>query len=166
MEVLQGHPRSLLVDRMTRAITREITSSQSVAVIGRSSRSCVALVEIGCRWLAAGTVWAHLSTEVALQVTSNLEGRDHFASGTAVIAAPYVALAARHVLDQHWNRHQGRRMPDAPAHGEFSSIMIQVVEGQANAWFVNRFWQSDVTDIVDLQLSPIRKAPRTIGFGT
>jgi len=43
--------------------------------------------------------------QFVVQITSNCNGRDLFASGTGVIIAPYLALAARHVLEDPRTTH-------------------------------------------------------------
>jgi hypothetical protein len=94
-------------------------------------------------------------TEFALQVTSSLNDEGHYASGTAVIVAPILAFAARHVLDEHWLRHEGRPMPtDGEIACRFSLLLFQVFEHHTNAWAVTRLWTSPISDIVLLRLQP------------
>jgi hypothetical protein len=94
-------------------------------------------------------------TEFTVQVLSNFEGADHFASGTGVIVAPYLAMSARHVLDDHWRRHHGKPMPmEEENAGGFSFILAQIVGSTVNLWTVSRLWVSGETDIVFLHLTP------------
>jgi len=54
-------------------------------------------------------------TQFALQIASNFEGGDHYACATGVIVAPHLAFTAKHVLDDHWQRHHGEKLPAEPA---------------------------------------------------
>jgi hypothetical protein len=103
-------------------------------------------------------------TEFVVQITSNLEGGDHYVSGTGVIVAPFLALAARHVLDDHWARHQGESLPTTPADGRFTCVLLQLVGDELNAWYVNRLWVSELTDIVLLRLTPYSAGARAYKF--
>lgn len=104
-------------------------------------------------------------TEFALQVTSNLADRDDYASGTAVIVSPILAFAARHVLDEHWRRHEGREMPWG---GEFASrfslVLFQRLETHTNAWAVTKLWTSSISDIALIRLTPYSSETPTYRF--
>jgi hypothetical protein len=92
-------------------------------------------------------------TEIALQVTSNVDGGDHYASGMAVLFAPNLAFIARHVLEEHWSRHEGRPMPlTGEVAGHFTLLLLQIVNGQGNLWSVRRLWTAELTDIVVLHV--------------
>jgi hypothetical protein len=93
-------------------------------------------------------------TEFVVQISSNLEGGDHYVSGTGVIVAPFLAFAAKHVLDDHWARHHGEPLPTVPADGRFTFVLLQLVGNELNAWYVTRLWVSDIADIVLLRLTP------------
>jgi hypothetical protein len=93
-------------------------------------------------------------TEFTLQITSNLEGDDHYASGTGVIVAPYLAFAAKHVLEDHWSRHQGQTLPLSDSTGQFSFVLAQLVGNDLNLWTATRLWTSGLTDIALLRLTP------------
>jgi hypothetical protein len=94
-------------------------------------------------------------TQFAPQITSSVAGQNHYASGTAVIVAPYLALAARHVLSDHWERHEARPMPETgEGDAQFSVVLAQMVGTELNLWSVTRFWSSQHTDIVALMLTP------------
>src|SRR5688500_14097360 len=94
-------------------------------------------------------------TEFVVQITSNLEGQDHYASGTGVIVAPFLAFAARHVLEEHWHRHHNEPMRLAGEQvGRFSFVLAQLVADRLNLWTVTRLWASGDTDIVILRLTP------------
>jgi hypothetical protein len=94
-------------------------------------------------------------TEFALQITSNLDGRDHYACGTAVPIAPHLALSALHVFEDHWTRHESGPMPmNGEATGRFAFVLAQAVGNQLNLWSVTRLWATELSDIVLMRLSP------------
>lgn len=66
-------------------------------------------------------------TEWAIPLASN-SGDFWWASGTAVIVAPFLAITAKHVIDDHWHRQQGAPPASEGAHGEFSLVAFQVSE--------------------------------------
>jgi len=104
-------------------------------------------------------------TEFVCQVTSNVNGDDHYASGTAVIIAPNLAFSAKHVFDEHWMRHEGRRPPvDGEGAGRFSLVLAQLVGNQLNLWAVTRLWTSQLTDIVVLRLTPMSSGAQEYTF--
>jgi hypothetical protein len=93
--------------------------------------------------------------EIVVQITSAVDGEDHYASGTGVIIAPYLALAARHVLEEHWGRHHGGSLPlTGEATTRFSFLLAQQIGNELNLWTVTRVWVSNLTDIVLLRLTP------------
>lgn len=104
-------------------------------------------------------------TEFVCQVTSNVDGDEHYASGTAVIIAPHLALSARHVFDEHWARHHGGPPPvNGAAAGAFSLVLAQLVGDQLNLWTVTRLWSAQLTDIVVFRLTPISQGARDYTF--
>jgi len=103
-------------------------------------------------------------TEFVVQVSSNLEGGEHYVSGTGVIVAPFLALVAKHVLDDHWARHHGEPLPTASADGRFTFVLLQLVGSELNAWHVTRLWVSDITDMVVLRLTPFSTAANSYKF--
>lgn len=102
------------------------------------------------------TVMPSEITEIALLITSSMNGADRFSSGTAVIISPFLALTARHVLDDHWTRHEGVVMPlESRAAGAFSLELFQVVGTSLHRWAVTRFWTTDAADFAVLRLEPL-----------
>ena len=108
------------------------------------------------RTLFAETPLPSPITEFALQITSNLDGNDHYACGTAVPIAPHLAISALHVFEDHWTRHQSGPLPmDGEAAGQFTFVLAQAVGNQLNLWSVTRLWVTALTDIVLMRLTPI-----------
>ena len=94
-------------------------------------------------------------TEFVCQVMSNMDGQQHYANGTAVIVSPFLALSARHVIEEHWRIHEGEReMFPGEGTGRFSLILAQLVGLELNLWTVTRLWTSGHTDIVAFRLTP------------
>ncbi|MEX2662124.1 MAG: serine protease [Vicinamibacterales bacterium] len=93
-------------------------------------------------------------TEWAVPLASQ-RGTEWWASGTAVIVAPYLAITAKHVIDDHWLRHQGDVPDSGEAVGEFSLVAFQAPQsGDACLWAVRRIWPSPHTDVAFLKLVP------------
>jgi hypothetical protein len=104
-------------------------------------------------------------TEFAVQVVSTTrDGLDPYASGTAVIVAPSLAFAARHVLDDHWTRRERRPMNSGEHSGSFRLLLAQLMPDHVNLWRVTRLWPSDLTDIVVLRLQPYSDGSRYYTF--
>lgn len=105
-------------------------------------------------------------TEFVVQITSNLNGDGHFVSGTGVVVSPHLAITARHVVDDHWRRHEGMAMPDSAdsADGHFTLILAQQVGEELNLWCVTRLWVSQDTDLALLRLSPCSKPAQKYSF--
>lgn len=93
-------------------------------------------------------------TEFALALASK---RDDcwWASGTAVVVAPYLAITAKHVVEDHWTKNQGPWPESGDLVGDLSFLAFQVPpDGDACLWAVQRIWNSAVTDIAFLKLVP------------
>jgi hypothetical protein len=104
-------------------------------------------------------------TEFVVQITSNLDGEDHYASGTGVIVAPFLAFAARHVLEEHWMRHHQTPLPlSGESAGRFSFVLAQLVGNTLNLWTVTRLWAAGHTDIVALRLTPYSEGATNYQF--
>ncbi len=104
-------------------------------------------------------------TEFVVQITSNVDGADHYVSGTGVVVSPYLAFAARHVFEDHWRRHHSEPMPLEPeAVTRFSFILAQQVGDELNLWNVTRVWASGETDIILLRLTPFSKGAQEYKF--
>jgi hypothetical protein len=100
------------------------------------------------------TVLPSAITEWAVPLASQ-RGDYWWASGTAVIVAPYLAITAKHVIDDHWRRQQGSLAPSGGGHGDFSIVAFQVPEaGEACLWAVRKIWPSAHTDVAFLKLEP------------
>jgi hypothetical protein len=93
-------------------------------------------------------------TEVALPLASR-KGSNWWPSGTAVVVAPYLALTANHVIDDHWKQHEHQPL-EGDTTGSFELLAFQVLrDGEAGAlWSVRRIWASPHTDAALLRLAP------------
>lgn len=93
-------------------------------------------------------------TEWALPLASQ-SGDYWWASGTAVVVAPHLAITAKHVIEDHWQRQQGSVPRSGAAHGDFSIVAVQVPEtGEPRLWAVRKIWPSAHTDVAFLKLVP------------
>ena len=100
------------------------------------------------------TEFPSVITEWAVPLASQ-RGDHWWASGTAVMVAPYLAITAKHVIEDHWNRQQGPIDHSRGSHGDFSILAFQVPEsGRPCLWAVRKIWPSAHTDIAFLKLEP------------
>lgn len=94
-------------------------------------------------------------TEVALALIAQ-QPHEWYASGTAVIIAPHLAITARHVVDDYW-RHfdQNWKLKVGNTNGDFGLLAFQVIPGRRGVlWAVRHMWCSEHTDLAVLQLTP------------
>lgn len=100
-------------------------------------------------------------TEFALAVLSR-RGDTFFPSGTATIIAPYLAITARHVIEDFFLRYEGEIPKQPDSTGTFSLQAHQVLrEGrEAALWNITRLWYNNDTDIAYLRLTPASKSAR------
>jgi hypothetical protein len=96
-------------------------------------------------------------TEFALSITS-LRDDDEFAQGTAVLVGPNLALTARHVVDDYWQRYEGTTLKSGPGAGSFSLQAMQMC-GPRNdlaIWNITKYWVTGEggPDMAVLQLTP------------
>lgn len=80
---------------------------------------------------------------------------DLVAMGTGFLVAPYVALTARHVIDEIFTRFEGRLPPDAIADTRFGLDFAHIEpSGGLTKWKVRRYGYSPSIDIAALILEP------------
>src|SRR5688572_16789848 len=95
-------------------------------------------------------------TEFALPLAA-FRDDDFHPCGTAVVVAPYLALTARHVIEDYFRVFMGR-----PYSGEtdFAIVAFQGLnEGTSGAvWSITRLWHAR-TDITFLKLEPLQVPP-------
>jgi hypothetical protein len=103
-------------------------------------------------------------TEFVCLVTSNANGAQNYASGTAAIVGPNLAFCARHVLDEHWQLHEGRRISAGNNPGQFSFVLVQLVENRLNLWTATEVWTSGATDIAAFYITPASDNARGYTF--
>ena len=95
-------------------------------------------------------------TEFALPLLASRQGA-FFPSGTAIVVAPYLAITARHVIEDYWRKSEGQPLlGNGERSGSFSLQAFQVLEeGNRGAlWDVKRMWLSPHSDIAFLRLDP------------
>ena len=100
-------------------------------------------------------------TEFALALAGY---REHIwrPSGTAIVIAPYLAVTAKHVIEDYWAKFEvsalqpGSAGESLQAAGSFQVLAIQILnEGETGAlWDVTRLWLSPFTDVAFLRLTP------------
>lgn len=98
-------------------------------------------------------------TEVALAITAHRDDKC-YASGTAVIIGPYLAITAKHVIDdfnREFDEINTDYLPNGEIAGTYHLQLFQILENgnSCRLWNVTRLWSSNFTDIVVLRLSPI-----------
>ena len=86
-----------------------------------------------------------------------------YASGTAVSIATGLLATARHVVEDHWRRFEGRYLGDGHSEGSFTLKALQVgtKEHDPALWVVRRIWLSPCTDVAFLGLAPSSGEART-----
>ncbi len=99
-------------------------------------------------------------TEFALALAAKKDGL-WVPSGTAMVIAPYLALTAKHVIEDFWRRFEEVPL-DGRSPGTFSILACQIVENgkTGQAWSVTKLTLSTFTDIAFLHLTnPIGGIP-------
>ena len=94
-------------------------------------------------------------TEFALSLLATRDGA-HFASGTAFVIAPRLAITSRHVVEDHFKRFEARQLSAPVDAGSFMLEAFQVLDGgdTAELWTIDRIWGSAHTDVAFLRLVP------------
>ncbi len=113
------------------------------------------------------------------------KGSSRFASGTAIVIAPYLAITARHVIEDLLQRYDRGCPEEGHVEATFSLQAFQVTNRDAGSlWSITRLWLSPHTDIAfvrltpasdsvqthtwrgpKLRLTPPKKGERAVGFG-
>jgi hypothetical protein len=99
-------------------------------------------------------------TEFALALAAKRDGL-WVPSGTAMVIAPYLALTAKHVIEDFWRRFEQAPL-DGLNPGTFSIVACQIVENgkTGQAWSVTKLTLSTFTDVAFLHLTnPIGGIP-------
>lgn len=100
--------------------------------------------------------------EISLAIGASYQNKIFYASGTAVIIGPGLAITAQHVIADLFRKFEGSDM-NFPANseigGSFHLQLIQIIKSGKSAliWNVTRLWSSIYTDIAVLRLSPHTK---------
>lgn len=95
-------------------------------------------------------------TEFALALTA-VKNEEYHPSGTAIIIAPFLAISARHVMEDYVDKFESFTINDNSINyeGTFSLIAVQFI-GDKNAaiWNITKVTTCQSTDICYLRLSP------------
>jgi len=94
-------------------------------------------------------------TEFALSLVAHRANEFH-PSGTAAVIAPHLAITAKHVITDYWERYEGCVPEEGLMSGTFYLQAFQCLrEGTVGAlWDVTRLWLSPHTDVAFLRLTP------------
>src|SRR5436190_17537381 len=100
--------------------------------------------------------------EIALPLVTSRGGQSFFASGTATVIAPRLALTARHVVEDFWRKYESDDVSPREAAGTFNLQAIQILgKDDGHVWDVRKFWASPHSDIALLALFPRSKEAAT-----
>ncbi len=106
------------------------------------------------------TPLSSIITEFALALTAKRDD-DFYPSGTAIVIGQYLAITAKHVIEDYYCRceNSGSMPTQGKRSLNFSINAIQVLkEGKAGAlWNITRVWLSSWTDVAFLRLTPASK---------
>jgi len=95
--------------------------------------------------------------EFSLALTTR-KGDQEYASGTAVIIAAYLAITAKHVIDDYFNIYDriSSREITGELKGTFSLFAFQSLNNikDNGVWSISRLWPCQGTDLYILQLTP------------
>lgn len=99
----------------------------------------------------------HPVNEVVIALVGGREGAEPHPAGSAVLIAPGLALTARHVIDDFWDRFGGDREQLAT----FSLQAIHYIPGVSRpaVWHVVNAFHADAIDIAVLALEPAANVP-------
>jgi Trypsin-like peptidase domain len=105
------------------------------------------------------TVHGSPITEIALAIAAHRDDKC-YASGTAIIIGPNLAITARHVIYDFIREFDNiDHLPNGEIAGTFHLQLFQILNNGNSGlvWNVTRLWSSNFTDIVVLRLSPINQ---------
>lgn len=102
-------------------------------------------------------------TQLALPLASKA-GAGYYASGTACLVSPGIAIAASHVVEDHWERCCEGRPLQRDALGNFSLLALQTLDaGRGRVlWETTRVWLSPITDVAFLGLRHLASNVETV----
>ncbi len=93
-------------------------------------------------------------TKVAIPLVAAV-GSEFYPSGTACLIAPWLAITARHVVEDHFERFLGRRPNNTDEASHLTMTYVAPGGGQpVIPLFVQRTWHVEPYDIAVLHLSP------------
>ncbi|WP_299521825.1 30S ribosomal protein THX [Winogradskyella sp.] len=99
-------------------------------------------------------------TELTLALVSEKNGF-YYSSGSAVIIAPYLAITAKHIIEDFFNKYDNKdkktlKNKTGEIKGTFSLTAFQTLGGEKDKsiWSITRMWPCASTDIYFLRLTP------------
>lgn len=99
--------------------------------------------------------------EMVISLGAEHDG-DILVSGSAVIVNRYLAVTASHVIDDYFERIEGR----APTHGHHASFAVTAIQtlkegAEAAVWTIDKIWMASWTDIAFIRLHPVSDTAAT-----
>ena len=105
----------------------------------------------------------NIITELSLSLTTKKED-ESYASGTAVIIAPYLAITAKHVIEDYFKLYDRISIEKETGEfrGTFSLYAYQTINNVENngVWNISRLWPCKESDLYLLRLTPNSKASK------
>ncbi len=105
----------------------------------------------------------NIITEFSLSLTTQ-KGDKSYASGTAVIIAPYLAITAKHVIEDYFELHDRKSIKKKTGafSGTFSLFAFQTLNNikDDGVWIISRLWPCQETDLYLLMLTPYSNAAK------
>ena len=100
-------------------------------------------------------------TEFALAL-AGLKENSWYASGTAIVIAPYLAITAKHNIEDYWKLAEYQQLRETEPgdsiveRASFALVACQILdEGKSGVlWNITRLWLSPFSDIAFLRLTP------------
>jgi Trypsin-like peptidase domain len=94
--------------------------------------------------------------EVTIPLLATRNGQELYSSGTAFFIAPWLALTAKHVVEDFLERFDGHADLDTDRNATFNLLSFQVIdEGKSVLPLsVTRIWTNSPSDIAILQVAP------------
>ena len=91
-------------------------------------------------------------TEFALGIMAH-KNEHYYASGTAIVIGPRLAITAQHVIDDFFERFDGNEL-SGPSNSDLQVFQILNTGKSGLIWNITRLWRCGYTDIAVLHLTP------------
>lgn len=80
---------------------------------------------------------------------------ERFASGTAIVVAPNLAITAKHVIEDFWQKYNPHVLMKERAEAKFSLQAFNVIAERAiGIWDVTKLWSAHYHDLAFIRLTP------------